>query len=1083
MSNPSEATLSNRSFEVPSHLSRLGLFNLLVGLIGLIPGIYGLGLLIPSFLTLPSNSFIFSTQTAVSSLVLVLVPIYLLVSGLFLLRSKRIGVATTQWGAVLMMHVAVLGVVTWYVSNLNGFNDTISQMLSGGFAQFTREASSAIVGLFDKSASAVDSSQAITVATIAVIHALIKILGITFLLALAIAYPLAILIVVNRSKETKLFLRHNKLLSLNRLVKKKSFVVLSSLVGLFVIYFFMLSRFELPLLFTDTIVTGGDTASWYQPLQALKEEFLPNLRLFGYSHSNFFGYLEGQHYFVLPFLLPALLGYVMPLTVALKIATFLGIFALPLTTFFAVKSMSKNHWTALAGSSLSLLFLFNESYTMFGGNLLSTFAGEFCYSWAIAFLPLFIASVWKDHHSRTWSLKSGVLLGIIGLSHIFVLMVAFFLPFFFAFRSRHFFAKEKKARLPALALLEARPQALVLQIPFTYLVGVLMMGFWIVPMVLTRKWAQSISMIWHFNSFAEAAGTMLMPVWVGASIAAIAIIFQNRRSKNALLADGSPNRFAYQGAYILYAMAACAFMFLAATVLEIPGIRFVPAALIVSIFAYMIFMESNFLAMKKFKQGVVRPLAVLVFLIIALVLIPLIGVNAPGWFRWNYTGYEDKREWNNLTAMSDAVRGNINDGRILWEKQPQADNADFGSERGFENLFHFTGRPSMEGIHYGSSFMSRQTTYLQSTYSPSPVDPEAHRLYSKVDPPTWPLRFTQANARFIIAYSDGILEHFRNHPDFQLFGAWGKFHVFEFKGFKSSYIDILPSDALSIVKDSAGGFKTDFYRFYRDYELVARPFVPESFSDDLLKQKVASNFGSYDDIHQRFFRSDEWRSYAQTHTLAQVSNESVGDHLVTFKTTQVGKPHIIKISFAPSWKSKNGEKLYPVAPGFMLIYPEQADVELVYQRSADEYIGLILTLLMIPVIIFRKRIAALEFKHFRPVFIVAVVVFVIATGTFLAMSLTGPGKMYIDIERARLLNNMPEQSSWIEAMELVKPYATKAYLEKYDNRQTYDAYRIMGDYYKKTKRPDEARKYFSVLLRRYPHSRDLGYDKDYFLSE
>ena len=40
-------------------------------------------------------------------------------------------------------------------------------------------------------------------------------------------------------------------------------------------YVFMLSRFDLRLIASDSILTGGDSASWYQVLQTLKEDFLP----------------------------------------------------------------------------------------------------------------------------------------------------------------------------------------------------------------------------------------------------------------------------------------------------------------------------------------------------------------------------------------------------------------------------------------------------------------------------------------------------------------------------------------------------------------------------------------------------------------------------------------------------------------------------------------------------------------------------------------------------------------------------------------------------------------------------------------
>ncbi|MFA6365930.1 MAG: hypothetical protein WCX13_01930, partial [Candidatus Hydrogenedentales bacterium] len=50
--------------------------------------------------------------------------------------------------------------------------------------------------------------------------------------------------------------------------------VLSGLT-LILVYVVLVSRFDLRLLFSDTILTGGDSASWFQVLSTLKNDFLP----------------------------------------------------------------------------------------------------------------------------------------------------------------------------------------------------------------------------------------------------------------------------------------------------------------------------------------------------------------------------------------------------------------------------------------------------------------------------------------------------------------------------------------------------------------------------------------------------------------------------------------------------------------------------------------------------------------------------------------------------------------------------------------------------------------------------------------
>ena len=365
-------------------------------------------------------------------------------------------------------------------------------------------------------------------------------------------------------------------------------------------------------------------------------------------------------------------------------------------------------------------------------------------------------------------------------------------------------------------------------------------------------------MIWRFQGFADFASQTLLPVWTGAILLGLVVVLYGKRRAAAEL-PGTPRR----AAFLLYGIGASAFLFSAATVLGVPDIRFVPPALIISVFVLGLFLRfaiPEALVLWRGRGGLslrLLPALVALTLVASSIGAMLMSHNTPAWFRWNYSGYEAKVQWRNLERMAATYRGDMTGGRFLWEKQNQNDNADFGSERGFENIWRFFGRPSSEGIHYGSSFMARATTYLQSCYSLDPVDPEAERLYSTVDPGSWALRFTQANARHIVVYSEEIRKRFSERPEFRIDKAFGKFSVFEYLGFPSSYVEVLDPENISIVNDSAGGFRTDFYRFFRDYELVRRPFVPSSFADDELSSRVAVLHNSYDGLLARYGSSEE----------------------------------------------------------------------------------------------------------------------------------------------------------------------------------------------------------------------------------
>src|SRR5438445_751528 len=69
------------------------------------------------------------------------------------------------------------------------------------------------------------------------------------------------------------------------------------------------------------------------------------------------------------------------------------------------------------GAVASLLFLFNEGNSMWGGNIPSTLAGEFAHSAGFAFAVLFLGLVYRGiEENRHWRSRS-VVLAIAGLCH------------------------------------------------------------------------------------------------------------------------------------------------------------------------------------------------------------------------------------------------------------------------------------------------------------------------------------------------------------------------------------------------------------------------------------------------------------------------------------------------------------------------------------------------------------------------------------------------------------------------------------------------------------------------------------------
>ncbi len=275
----------------------------------------------------------------------------------------------------------------------------------------------------------------------------------------------------------------------------------------------LLAYFDLRYLLLDTTVTGGDTASWQGIAHHLAETLLPEGRLTGWDMGNFCGYPNFNFYFIPPFLVPVAVSKLLnlPLTVCLKWSIMSGIFLLPACVYCGLRNMGHRFPGPVMGASASLLFLFNESYTMFGGNTLSTFAGEFCYMTAFALFTLFIGTYYRGCRTGTRSVFNGILLGLIGLCHLFVFIPAMIWVAYSFF---------DRAKIRYIAQVAA--------------VGFICMAFWILPILAYRNpYTSPIYMIWQeYVSWRFAlAGWLIIALGTGPGLALTVLKNQNEKTR------------------------------------------------------------------------------------------------------------------------------------------------------------------------------------------------------------------------------------------------------------------------------------------------------------------------------------------------------------------------------------------------------------------------------------------------------------------------------------------------------------------------------------------------------------------------
>jgi hypothetical protein len=158
--------------------------------------------------------------------------------------------------------------------------------------------------------------------------------------------------------------------------------VIDSLVVLAVIYITIWAMHP-ALIFSSTTITGGDTGSHFAVPAYL------------HSQGNIFdltpwypGWLAGipayTYYWLLPDYLVSVASYLINFNVAFKLATVMGSVLMPVCAYLMARFFKAPRPIPAALAIATLPFLFDASFTIDGGNLFSTMAGEYAFSLSLA---------------------------------------------------------------------------------------------------------------------------------------------------------------------------------------------------------------------------------------------------------------------------------------------------------------------------------------------------------------------------------------------------------------------------------------------------------------------------------------------------------------------------------------------------------------------------------------------------------------------------------------------------------------------------------------------------------------------------
>lgn len=153
---------------------------------------------------------------------------------------------------------------------------------------------------------------------------------------------------------------------------------------------FVLGAIHPSKLLLNTTPAGGDMGAHVWAPDFLRHHLFPHGRITGWAPDWYDGFPALTFYFPLPYLLIALFSFVIPYGVAFKLVSVSGLVGLPLAAY----AMGRLTGMRFPGPPLlavaTVPFLFDRYFTIWGGNIASTLAGEFAFSISLCLALVFI---------------------------------------------------------------------------------------------------------------------------------------------------------------------------------------------------------------------------------------------------------------------------------------------------------------------------------------------------------------------------------------------------------------------------------------------------------------------------------------------------------------------------------------------------------------------------------------------------------------------------------------------------------------------------------------------------------------------
>ena len=758
---------------------------------------------------------------------------------------------------------------------------------------------------------------------------------------------------------------------------------------------FLLLALHPSLILRNNIPTGGDMGAHVWAPAYLRDHLLSNFKLSGWSMDWYSGLPIYRFYMVVPALMIVLLDVVLPYGIAIKIIAVIGILTLPFTTWlfgrFAKFAYPLPELFAIAAT----IFLFDESFTIYGGNIASTMAGEFSFSISLSLAMLGFALLAKGLDTGKHRVSAAIVIALSALSHGIVLL------FVFGGAALMLVVWSKRESLQFGAKVIA--------------LAVLLSSFWVIPFVTSHAYMTDMKYEPRPSGATDSFWKMFFPLHIllDVSITALAVI-------GAIALVRSRHK---AGTWItLLTLALAAGVFIARNSLPVIGLLWNPRILpFFYLLRYFLFVVGLYelatfaLRMKSISRiarveagtpvvlDIAKPrdnfsfnLALLSsFALFVLVAIGFRFQELPfgstrvnsagqyeyvwgplrtkstndgfvdGWARWNFTGYEGKNAYGEYYGVVQTMKKLGEDssqgcGRALWENSEELNK--YGTTMSLMLLPFWTDGciSSMEGLFFEAAGSTPYHFITAAAMSKQSSNPVRELRYDNNDAAIGVRYMQELGVKYFMGFTpeaiaqasqqEGLTEVARSGP-------WVVYRV-------ANSDVVTPLAKQPVVANISSSNPRERWleigtSWFQHPETWTTPIADDGPSEWQRIDVAVDESMREGEPNSSYRRVDVVKPASGLTEVpldpVAISNVNIGEESVRFSVDKVGVPVLVRVSYFPNWKVDGAKGPYRVAPNMMVVIPTSTDVNMHYGWTMLDYVAYLLSFVGIAWIVFTRR--------------------------------------------------------------------------------------------------------------------------------